>query len=179
MRDLVGYANHPPFADWPGGARIALQFALNYEEGSESCVADGDERNEVGLADAVAFPADAEQIGRTVAAAVRHGIPVTPRGKGTGNYGQAIPMPGGLVVDLSRARAVVEVGDGWVTAEAGATMVALEAAARNAGARTLVLDTNRSLEAAGGLYRATGFVPVPPFNDNPNATDWYAKRLDG
>lgn len=56
---------------------------------------------------------------------------------------------------------------------------ALEAAAWDAGARVLVLDTNRSLEAAGGLYRSAGFVPVPPFNDNPNATDWYGKHLDG
>ena len=54
---------------------------------------------------------------------------------------------------------------------------ALEAAARDAGAHTLVLDTNRSLTAAGGLYRAAGFVPVAPFNDNPNATDWYGKPL--
>jgi GNAT superfamily N-acetyltransferase len=56
---------------------------------------------------------------------------------------------------------------------------ALESAARDAGARTLVLDTNRSLEAAGGLYRSAGFLPVEPFNDNPNATDWYGKRLGG
>jgi allantoinase len=53
MRDLVGYANRPPHAHWPGDARIAVQFALNYEEGSEFAVADGDERNETGLADAV------------------------------------------------------------------------------------------------------------------------------
>ncbi|HEV7624639.1 MAG TPA: GNAT family N-acetyltransferase [Amnibacterium sp.] len=56
-------------------------------------------------------------------------------------------------------------------------LAALETAARDAGARTLVLDTNRSLEAAGGLYRSAGFLPVPPFNDNPNATDWYGKAL--
>jgi GNAT superfamily N-acetyltransferase len=55
----------------------------------------------------------------------------------------------------------------------------LEATARDAGASTLVLDTNRSLEAAGRLYRSAGFVPVEPFNDNPNATDWFAKRLTG
>lgn len=54
---------------------------------------------------------------------------------------------------------------------------ALEAAALAGGADLLVLDTNRSLEAAGGLYRTSGFVPVAPFNANPNATDWYAKRL--
>ncbi|MET0508642.1 MAG: allantoinase PuuE [Burkholderiaceae bacterium] len=53
IRDLVGYADRPPFADWPGGARIALQFALNYEEGSEFAVADGDDRNETGLTEAV------------------------------------------------------------------------------------------------------------------------------
>jgi allantoinase len=35
MRDLVGYGPHPPHARWPGGARVAVQFAINYEEGSE------------------------------------------------------------------------------------------------------------------------------------------------
>jgi GNAT superfamily N-acetyltransferase len=54
----------------------------------------------------------------------------------------------------------------------------LEAHARAQGATWLVLDTNRSLTAAGALYASSGFAPVPPFNDNPNATDWYAKRLD-
>ncbi|MGN6741847.1 MAG: GNAT family N-acetyltransferase [Amnibacterium sp.] len=56
-------------------------------------------------------------------------------------------------------------------------LTALEERARAVGAATLVLDTNRSLEAAGGLYRSAGFHPVEPYNDNPNATDWYAKRL--
>ncbi|MBW4040514.1 MAG: GNAT family N-acetyltransferase [Acidobacteria bacterium] len=53
----------------------------------------------------------------------------------------------------------------------------LEVHARGAGAAWLVLDTNRSLQAAAGLYRSSGFQPVAPFNDNPNATDWFAKRL--
>ena len=53
----------------------------------------------------------------------------------------------------------------------------LEAHARKEGVAWLVLDTNRSLEAATGLYRSRGFLPVAPFNDNPNATDWYAKQL--
>jgi putative urate catabolism protein len=50
-RDLVGYANRPPHAAWPGDARIAVQFALNYEEGAEASVGDGDRRNELGLAE--------------------------------------------------------------------------------------------------------------------------------
>lgn len=53
----------------------------------------------------------------------------------------------------------------------------LERRALAQGAATVVLDTNRSLKAAGGLYRSAGYLPVPAYNDNPNATDWYAKTL--
>ena len=48
-RDLVGYADHRPDPRWPGGARVAVQFAINYEEGSEYTVLNGDGRTEVGL----------------------------------------------------------------------------------------------------------------------------------
>ena len=58
-----------------------------------------------------------------------------------------------------------------------ALLAELERRAREFGADELVLDTNASLEAAGGLYRSSGFESVEPFNDNPNATNWYAKRL--
>lgn len=54
----------------------------------------------------------------------------------------------------------------------------LERRARELGAQELVLDTNASLESAGGLYRSSGFTPIEPYNANPNATDWYGKRLD-
>ena len=45
-RDLAGYGARPPKAKWPGGARLALQFVLNYEEGGESCVLHGDAGSE-------------------------------------------------------------------------------------------------------------------------------------
>ena len=51
-RDFVGYADNRPDPRWPGGARIAVQFAINYEEGSEYTVHDGDGRTELGLAEA-------------------------------------------------------------------------------------------------------------------------------
>lgn len=53
----------------------------------------------------------------------------------------------------------------------------LERRAREWGATELVLDTNESLAAAGGLYRSSGFEPCAPYNDNPNATSWYLKSL--
>jgi allantoinase len=52
-RDLAGYGANPPAADWPGGARIAVQFVLNYEEGAESSVLDGDAGSEKFLSDIV------------------------------------------------------------------------------------------------------------------------------
>jgi allantoinase len=52
-RDLVGYGRVPPHADWPGGARIAVQFVLNYEEGSENCVLHGDRSSETFLSEIV------------------------------------------------------------------------------------------------------------------------------
>ncbi|MFX4876291.1 allantoinase, partial [Acinetobacter baumannii] len=45
-RDLVGHGRHPPHAQWPGGARIAVQFVLNHEEGGENCVLHGDAGSE-------------------------------------------------------------------------------------------------------------------------------------
>nr|WP_274637564.1 GNAT family N-acetyltransferase [Microbacterium bovistercoris] len=54
----------------------------------------------------------------------------------------------------------------------------LERRAREWGAAELVLDTHHTLEAAGGLYAASGFVQVEPYNDNANATRWYGKRLE-
>ena len=58
-----------------------------------------------------------------------------------------------------------------------ALLAELERRAVLLGASELVLDTNASLEAAGGLYRSSGYADVEPYNDNPNATNWYLKRL--
>ena len=52
-RDLIGYANNPPHADWPENARIAIQFVLNYEEGGESCILHGDPGSEQFLSEIV------------------------------------------------------------------------------------------------------------------------------
>jgi ribosomal protein S18 acetylase RimI-like enzyme len=58
-----------------------------------------------------------------------------------------------------------------------ALLAELERRAVGMDAAELVLDTNSSLEAAGGLYRASGFTDIDSYNDNPNATNWYSKIL--
>jgi peptidoglycan/xylan/chitin deacetylase (PgdA/CDA1 family) len=51
-RDFIGYGAQPPDPQWPDGARVALQIVINYEEGSEYNIGDGDGKTEVGLAEA-------------------------------------------------------------------------------------------------------------------------------
>ena len=51
-RDLVGYGAHPPHPKWPNNARIAINFVMNYEEGSEPSIQDGESYTEVGLTEA-------------------------------------------------------------------------------------------------------------------------------
>ena len=46
MRDLVGYGPNPPVVQWPNGARIAVSVVVNYEEGSEYSLLDGDPHGE-------------------------------------------------------------------------------------------------------------------------------------
>ena len=50
-RDLVGYGRHPPDPRWPGGARVAVQFVVNYEEGGERNTLHGDATSEAFLSD--------------------------------------------------------------------------------------------------------------------------------
>jgi putative urate catabolism protein len=56
-RDFVGYGQHPPASGWPGGARLALSFVLNYEEGGEHSPLDGDSATEPIMHEIVGAPA--------------------------------------------------------------------------------------------------------------------------
>lgn len=55
-RDLIGYGANPPDPKWPNGARIALNFVINVEEGSEPSFQDGEGVTDVQLTDAFGRP---------------------------------------------------------------------------------------------------------------------------
>jgi GNAT superfamily N-acetyltransferase len=86
-------------------------------------------------------------------------------------------------IDLKDAPITFEVKHLWLQPHVRrlgygrALLKELERRAVEFGAGQLVLDTNQVLAAAGELYRSAGFVDVPPYNDNANATNWYAKAL--
>jgi FAD/FMN-containing dehydrogenase len=79
-------------------------------------------------ADAIVTPRDEGEVLRLMRACWQHRVPLTVRGGGTGNYGQAMPLKGGVVMDLSELNAVLEIGHGRVRAQAGARLCDIDAA---------------------------------------------------
>jgi FAD/FMN-containing dehydrogenase len=85
-------------------------------------------------ADLVVLPRDENETIAVLAACCRHDIPVTPRGAGTGNYGQAMPLAGGVVLDLSALDRILFIRRGVLRAQTGARLIDLdEQAQRDSG----------------------------------------------
>ncbi|MFL5333406.1 MAG: FAD-binding oxidoreductase [Geminicoccaceae bacterium] len=107
-------------------------------------------------AEAVVTPRDEAEVVRTIAACHRRKVPLTVRGGGTGNYGQAMPLQGGIVLDLSELTAVREIGHGRVRAEAGIRLAALDAAAIADSRQELRLHPSTHKTGTIGGYIAGG-----------------------
>lgn len=101
------------------------------------------------------------------------------------NDGAAVGCGGVRRIDLGDGVVTFEVkhlwleesarGHGWSRLMLGD----LEDRAIGWGATRLVLDTNASLDAAQHLYRTSGYREIAPYNENPNATHWFAKVVTG
>ena len=72
-RDMVGYGRHPPDPKWPGSARLAVQFVVNYEEGGENAVLHGDPHSESYLTEVVGTAALANARNLTVESIYEYG----------------------------------------------------------------------------------------------------------
>lgn len=84
-------------------------------------------------AELVARPGTMDELRAAVVACFRAGVPIVPRGGGTGNYGQCVPLYGGIVIDFARLDKIISIEDGVVRAEGGARLGAIETAARAKG----------------------------------------------
>lgn len=84
-------------------------------------------------ADAVVRPRDEEELRQLVSACAQHQLPLTLRGSATGNYGQLVPLEGGLLVDMTGLNQIVALGNGTVRARAGIRPADIETAARQTG----------------------------------------------
>jgi FAD/FMN-containing dehydrogenase len=103
-------------------------------------------------AEAVVSPRSEEELARVLAACVRRRVPVTPRGAGTGNYGQAMPLRGGIVLDLAGLDRVLWTRLGVVRAECGAKLIDIDAATRAAvGGELRFHPSTRRTATIGGF----------------------------
>lgn len=102
-------------------------------------------------AEAVILPNDEAEVTEVLAACWDLDIPVTPRGGGTGNYGQAMPLRGGVVLDLTRMNRIKGIRDGVLTVEAGALMGEIEREIRPEGFELRMHPSTRETATIGGF----------------------------
>ena len=103
-------------------------------------------------ADAVVRPRDEEELRQLVCACAQHQLPLTLRGSATGNYGQLVPLEGGLLVDMTGLNQIVALGNGTVRAQAGIRLADIETAARPTGWELRCMPSTYRLASLGGLY---------------------------
>jgi putative urate catabolism protein len=189
-RDLIGYGQNPPDPHWPGGARLALSFVLNYEEGAENTPLEGDPASEAFLHEVVGAPPTVGRrnlntesmfeygsragFWRIHRLFTKHGLPLTVYG-----VGQALER------NPQNARAMVEAG--WEVASHGWRWIdymempedeerehirrAIEAIERTTGSPPVgwytgrIGDNTRRLVAEAGefLYQSDSYADELPY----------------
>jgi len=102
-------------------------------------------------ADVIVAPRDEADVIRTAAACARHRVPLTPRGGGTGNYGQAVPLEGGVLLDLTALTAIEWVKPGLVRVGAGAKMHDMDAELRPQGWEIRLHPSTKRTATIGGF----------------------------
>src|ERR1700753_1236876 len=96
-------------------------------------------------------PRRQDEVKTILAAAFRNGIPVTPRGAGTGNYGQAMPLSGGVILDLAGFNHVRAIASGRGVAPPRAILAAIDREPRAAGQELRLSPSTYNTASIGGF----------------------------
>jgi FAD/FMN-containing dehydrogenase len=102
-------------------------------------------------ADVLVTPRDEADVIRVAAACARHRVPLTPRGAGTGNYGQAVPLRGGVLIDMSELTATEWVRPGQIRVRPGARMHLIDEALRASGQELRMHPSTKRSATIGGF----------------------------
>ncbi|OSP55843.1 FAD-binding oxidoreductase [Pseudoruegeria sp. SK021] len=101
--------------------------------------------------DFVVSPRTEAEVSHILATCWQHNVPVTVRGSGTGNYGQAMPLAGGCILHLRHLTAVTDLSHGHITAQSGAIIADLEKAARATGQEIRLFPSTVQTATIGGF----------------------------
>jgi len=102
-------------------------------------------------AEAVLMPRDEADVIRIAAACVRHRVPITARGSGTGNYGQAVPLHGGIVIDMTAMDAIEWQRPGMVRVGPGRKLIDLDRETRPQGWELRMHPSTKRTATIGGF----------------------------
>ena len=108
------------------------------------------------VGDLVVTPKNEEEVIRVLKTAFAHGVPVTARGGGTGNYGQCMPLSGGIVLNMLAMNAIKEIAPGRVLAEAGVLTADLDRACQVHSGQELRFHPSTTATATLGGFVAGG-----------------------
>ncbi|MER8896858.1 FAD-binding oxidoreductase [Mesorhizobium sp. M0676] len=114
--------------------------------------------------DLIVTPRNEAELIRVLAACHRHGVPVTPRGSGTGNYGQAMPLSGGVVLNLAEMNEIKAIAPGRVVTGPGAILADIDRATRAHSGQELRLSPSTYNTASIGGFIAGGSGGVGSIN---------------
>jgi FAD/FMN-containing dehydrogenase len=109
--------------------------------------------------DLVVRPVNIAQVQQIAAILIKHRVPVTIRGSGTGNYGQCVPLEGGVILDMTRLQEVLWIQSGVVRAQAGAKLAAIDKKTRETGWELrMIPSTYRTATLAGFIAGGSGGI---------------------
>ena len=132
--------------------------------------------------DLVVQPTTKDELAHCLSVAFQHDAPVVLRGGGTGNYGQSVPLHGGLIIETLGMKRILEIGPDYVRVEAGALMADINAALKEHGREMTMFPSTQDIATIGGFIAGgsagIGSVANGPLRQPGNIREIRALSVD-
>ena len=124
------------------------------------------------IAEVIVRPESQAQLKAVISLAVNSGIPITPRGGGTGNYGQGVPLEGGILINTKHINQILDISPDYARVECGTILWNIEKAAREVGAELRIFPSTLPTSSTAGFITGgsggIGSITWGMLSDNEN-----------